>query len=204
MNIVASLLIGYLVGCFQSAYIISRFKGHIDIRKYGSGNAGTTNVIRVMGWKAGILTFFMDLLKAAFGVYLGNLIFGDMLYGYYTGVGVVIGHNYPVFLGFKGGKGIAATLGLLLAVDWRIGLIAVGLMAVIIFISRYVSLGSVIMAISIPILMAVFYTDQWQYIVLGAILMASALYTHRANIKRLLRGEENKLGHKKNLTENKQ
>ncbi len=203
MKIIASLLIGYLVGCFQAAYIISRLKGHIDIRKYGSGNAGTTNVIRVMGWKAGILTFIMDLLKAAIGVYIGNLIFGDMLFGYYAGVGVVIGHNYPVFLGFRGGKGIAATIGLLITVDWRIGLIAIGIMTVIIGISRYVSLGSIIMAISIPILMAIFHTDQWQYIVLGCVLMVSALYTHRANIKRLLRGEENKLGHKKNLTQNK-
>lgn len=203
MKIIASLLIGYLVGCFQSAYIISRLKGRIDIRKYGSGNAGTTNVIRVMGWKAGLLTFFMDFLKVMIGVYVGSLIFGDMLFGYYAGVGVVIGHNYPVFLGFRGGKGIAATVGLLISVDWRIGLIIIGMMTVIIFVSRYVSLGSIVMAISIPILMAIFHTDQWQYIVLGGVLMVSALYTHRANIKRLLRGEENKLGHKKNLTQNK-
>lgn len=203
MNIVASLIIGYLVGCFQSAYIISKWKGHIDIRKYGSGNAGTTNMIRVMGWKAGVITFIMDLLKAVVGVYVAYLIFGDMLYGFYGGVGVVLGHNYPVFLGFRGGKGIASTLGLLLAVDWRIGLIAAGIMAIVILTSRYVSLGSIMMAVGIPVLMFVFYRDSWQYVMLGGILMVLAFYTHRANIKRLLQGEESKIGHKKNLAENK-
>lgn len=202
MKIIASLLIGYLIGCFQSAYIISRIKGRLDIRKYGSGNAGTTNVIRVMGWKAGIITFFMDVFKAAIGVLVCYLIFDDILMGYYAGVGVVIGHNWPVFLGFRGGKGIAATIGLLMAVDIKIGLIVIGIMAIVIFISRYVSLGSILMVISIPILMAIFYTDRPQYIVLGVILMIFALYNHRANIKRLLNGTENKLGHNKNLSEN--
>ncbi len=88
---------------------------------------------------------------------LVNLFFlGICFFGYYAGVGVVIGHNYPVFLGFRGGKGIAATVGLLISVDWRIGLIIIGMMTVIIFVSRYVSLGSIVMAISIPILMAIF------------------------------------------------
>ncbi|GKX31734.1 glycerol-3-phosphate acyltransferase [Vallitalea longa] len=201
MKIIASLLIGYLIGCFQSAYIISRVKGQLDIRKYGSGNAGTTNVIRVVGWKAGIITFFMDVCKAVIGVLVCSFIFDDVLMGYYAGVGVVIGHNWPVFLGFRGGKGIAATIGLLLAVDVRIGLIIIALMAVVIFISRYVSLGSILMAISIPILMAIFHTDTPEYIILGVILMISALYKHRANIKRLLNGTENKLGHKKDLSE---
>ncbi|MCT4544188.1 MAG: glycerol-3-phosphate 1-O-acyltransferase PlsY [Vallitalea sp.] len=197
MNIIISLLVGYLIGCFQSAYIISRIKGKLDIRKYGSGNAGTTNVIRVIGWKAGIVTFIIDVCKAALGVYICTLIFKDTLMGYYAGVGVVMGHNWPVFLGFKGGKGIAATIGLLLVVDIRIGLIVIGIMAIIIGISKYVSLGSITMAISIPILMAIFYIDSPQYIILGTILMIFALFNHRTNIKRLLSGKENKLGHKK-------
>lgn len=200
MKIIASLVIGYLIGCFQSAYIISRLKGRLDIRKYGSGNAGTTNVIRVVGWKAGIITFIMDVCKAVIGVLICSIIFDDVLMGYYAGVGVVIGHNWPVFLGFRGGKGIAATIGLLLTVDIRIGLIIIALMAIVILISRYVSLGSILMAISIPILMTIFHSDTPEYIILGAILMISALYNHRANIKRLLNGTENKLGHKKNLT----
>ncbi|MCT4598743.1 MAG: glycerol-3-phosphate 1-O-acyltransferase PlsY [Vallitalea sp.] len=201
MNIIASLIIGYVVGCFQSAYIVSRRRKHIDIRDYGSGNAGTTNVIRVIGWKAGTVTFIMDICKAVIGVYIATLLFDDILMGYFAGVGVVIGHNWPVILGFRGGKGIASTIGLLLMVDIRIGLIVAGIMALVIFISKYVSLGSILMSISIPILMAIFHLDEILYVVLGVVLMVSALYNHRANIKRLLNGTENKLGHKKKNAE---
>ena len=152
-----------------------------------------------MGWKAGVITFLGDFCKAIVAVLLCKFILGDTLYGFYAGIGVVVGHNWPVFLQFKGGKGIAATVGVLFAIDPKIGLIIVVIMATIIGISRYVSLGSVIMAISIPILMSFFYISKVEYIILGIVLMIFALYRHRANIKRLLSGTENKLGYNKNI-----
>lgn len=201
MEKVISLIIGYLIGCFQTAYIIGRLKGDLDIRKYGSGNSGTTNAIRVMGWKVGVITFICDFLKAVLGVVLGYYVFGSSIYGLYAGLGVVLGHNYPVFMKFKGGKGIAATLGLLIAYDWKIGLISIGIMAIGIGITKIVSLSSIVMVIAIPILIGLFKQDI-EAIILGAVLMVSALYSHRENIKRLLAGNESKIGHKKDIVEN--
>jgi glycerol-3-phosphate acyltransferase PlsY len=192
---IGCIIIGYLIGCFQTAYLVGKLGRHIDIREFGSGNAGTTNVIRVMGWKAGIITFIGDFFKAVIAVRLCMAIWSDSsaIAGLYAGSAVIIGHNWPVFLNFKGGKGIASTIGVLLALDFRIGLIAAGVLAITIFISRYVSLGSIVMAISIPVLFIIF-SPHYENILLGVFLMSSALYRHRSNIKRLLSGAESKLG----------
>lgn len=195
------LIIGYLFGCIQTAFIIGKLKGNIDIRQYGSGSSGTTNAIRVMGWKWGILTFLGDVAKAVIATLISWLIFDDILVGFYGGIGAILGHNFPVFLKFKGGKGIASTLGVLLIVDYRIGLIAGSILAITIFITKYVSLGSILMSISIPFQMIIFHPN-WEYILLGTLLTTSALILHRANIKRLLSGTENKIGHKKNILNN--
>ncbi|WP_064505494.1 glycerol-3-phosphate 1-O-acyltransferase PlsY [Defluviitalea phaphyphila] len=193
------ILIGYIIGCFQTAYILGRALQKIDIRNFGSGNAGTTNVIRVMGWKAGVITFIGDLLKGIIVVMLCKLIFPNnplaLLYG---GIAAVIGHNWPVFLNFRGGKGIATTMGILLSFDYKIGLICIGIMILIIGITRFVSLGSIIMAIAIPILFSIFWKGNYEILLLGIFLMISALVRHRTNIKRLLTGEETKLGHRSN------
>lgn len=196
------LLMGYLLGCFQTAFIIGKFKKNIDIRQYGSGNSGTTNAIRVLGWKLGALTFAGDIAKAVVAVILAKILFDDFSAGFYAGFGAIIGHNWPVFLKFKGGKGIASTIGVLLAVDFRIGLIMIAILAVTILLTKYVSLGSILMVISIPVLMLVFYNDQWEFILLGLLLMTSALYRHKENIKRLMSRTENKLGHKKDAVAN--
>ncbi len=193
------LLMGYLLGCFQTAFIIGRFKKNIDIRQYGSGNSGTTNAIRVLGWKLGAVTFFGDIAKAVIAVIVARALFDDPLAGFYAGFGAIIGHNWPVFLKFKGGKGIASTVGVLLAVDPVIGLICMAIMAITIGITKYVSLGSVLMAVAVPILMFVWHRDSWEYVLLGLFLTVSALYRHKDNIKRLLSGSENKLGHKKEM-----
>ncbi len=197
MDRVLCVAIGYLIGCFQTAFILGKYKERIDIRNYGSGNSGTTNVIRTMGWKAGVITFLADFLKAVLAVLLCKALFNSNILGFYAGLGVVIGHNWPVFLNFKGGKGIASTLGLLVATDWRVGLIAIGIMGIVIGISRFVSLGSILMVISVPISMYFMHTNEIEYLIVGLILMGSALYQHRENIKRLLSGSENKLGKKK-------
>lgn len=194
---VACLLIGYLLGCFQTAFIVGKFKKNIDIRQYGSGNSGTTNAIRVLGWKLGALTFFGDIAKAVIAVVIARVLFDDPLAGFYAGFGAIIGHNWPVFLKFKGGKGIASTIGVLLAVDLRIGLILMGILAITIALTKYVSLGSILMVVAIPILMLIFHRDNWEFILLGLLIMISGLYRHHANIKRLLSRTENKLGHKK-------
>ncbi len=192
------IIIGYFLGCFQTAYIIGKKVQKIDIRNYGSGNAGTTNVIRVMGWKVGIITFIGDFLKAVIAVFICKLIFPDCPEaGLYAGLGTIIGHNWPVFLKFKGGKGIAATMGTLLAFDYRLGLICITIMALVLIISRIVSLGSIIMSISIPICLYLFYNDL-EITFLGVLFTISAILRHRDNIRRLFKGQETKLGQRTN------
>jgi len=203
MSRLIGILIGYLFGCFQTAYIVGEIKQKIDIREYGSGNLGTTNAIRVLGWKFGAITFLGDFTKAVLAVVLTRLIFDDPVAGFYAGVGAIVGHNWPVFLKFKGGKGIASTLGVAMAVNPIIGLILIALMAAVIFVFRYVSLGAIIMVIVFPILTFIFHGEVMEYIILASVLMVFALYRHRANIKRLLSGTESKIGHKKNIVEEK-
>lgn len=194
-----SIGIGYLFGCIQTAYFLGKIANNIDIRNFGSGNAGTTNVIRVLGWKAGVITFLGDLLKAVIAVFVCRALFPDMslLASLYAGIGVIMGHNWPFFLKFKGGKGIAATIGTILAVDLTIGLIVAAILVVTLLITRYVSLGALLLTASIPILFAIFYNGYANYfeiIGLGLLITIFAFIRHRANIKRLLSGTESKLG----------
>lgn len=212
------LLIGYVFGLFQTAYIYGRLHG-IDIRNYGSGNAGTTNTLRVFGTKAGLLVLVGDIMKCILAVVVTGVIFGsshtDMIYllKMYTAAGAIIGHNFPFYLKFKGGKGIAATAGLILS--FHPYLIPMGLILFFgaFFITHYVSLGSLLVyagfMIETVILgqMGVFGMTQPRlnemYVIL-ALLTAMAFWKHRENIKRLLSGTERKtyLTHK-NEAENK-
>lgn len=198
-----SLLIGYLFGCFQTAYIVGKLVEKIDIRNYGSGNSGTTNAIRVLGWKLGMVTFVVDIVKAVLAIIAVNIIFDSPVAGLYAGIGVIIGHVWPVFLGFKGGKGIASTLGVMLAIDPVIGLIMLGVASVVILVSKYVSLGSITMVIIIPLGMFILHRDVSEYIIIGLLITTITIFKHRSNIKRLLSGTENKLGHKKDVIKNK-
>ena len=141
--------IGYLFGLLQTGYLYGKLHG-IDIREYGSGNAGTTNALRVLGKKAGIITYFGDALKAVFAGILVELLFQKShpemirLLVLYSGMGVVLGHNYPFYLHFKGGKGIAAISGMALAFDWKLALCMMVLFIVVVAVTRYVSLGSIL------------------------------------------------------------
>lgn len=215
---VICLLIGYVFGLFQTAYIYGRLHG-IDIRNYGSGNAGTTNTLRVFGTKAGLLVLVGDIMKCILAVVVTGVIFGsshtDMIYllKMYTAAGAIIGHNFPFYLKFKGGKGIAATAGLILS--FHPYLIPMGLILFFgaFFITHYVSLGSLLVyagfMIETVILgqMGVFGMTQPRlnemYVIL-ALLTAMAFWKHRENIKRLLSGTERKtyLTHK-NEAENR-
>lgn len=203
------LIIGYAFGCLQSAYFLGRVFGKIDIREYGSGNAGFTNTTRVLGKKVGALVFIFDLCKVFVAYIICSLIFkGDgsfvngtsLLPGIYAGIGAVLGHNFPFYLGFRGGKGIACTLGLMLCVDWQIAL-ATYIIGFIVFLAKkYISLASLTMAILYPILMIIamnIFDFGWEEIILMFILCVLAFVKHRTNIERLLNGTENKFGSKK-------
>lgn len=199
-RILICLLCGYGFGCISTGYLVGKAY-HVDIRKYGSGNAGTTNALRTLGWKAGVLTYLGDFLKAVIPILLfRNILFADMDYsqllGLYTGLGVVLGHNYPFWLRFKGGKGIAVTSGVMAAFDPLLIPVFILLFVVVVAITRYVSLGSLLISIVFPIWIAVRYPGDIHMLLIGLIYAASAFYTHRANIKRLLHGTENKLGQK--------
>lgn len=205
------LVIGYIFGLFQTGYIYG--KAHnIDIRTCGSGNAGTTNTLRTLGWKAGAITFIGDLGKAMLAILVAWILFherypeGVLVLMMYAGLGAVLGHNYPFYLKFKGGKGIACTAGFVLACFPLTAPVCLVLFVVAVVITRYVSLGSILVVISFFIQLVVFgqtglITIPEQYRVevylLGAVFSLLALWKHRANIKRLLTGTENKLGGKK-------
>lgn len=212
MERVICLVIGYVFGLFQTSYIYGKLHG-IDIRDYGSGNAGTTNTLRVLGRKAGILVLAGDIIKCILAVVVSGLIFDktypDMIYllKIYAAAGAILGHNFPFYLRFKGGKGIAATAGMILSFHPYFIPVAVVVFFGIFFTTHYVSLGSLI-------LYAVFFIEM---IVLGqmgvfgmtqpllnelyivtAVLTVMAYYKHKENIKRLLSGTERKtyLSHK--------
>lgn len=199
-KILLCLGVGYLFGCFSTSYVIGK-ANNIDIRNYGSGNAGTTNALRTLGWKAGVLTFLGDALKAIIPILFVRLFLYqndnfDQLLPLYTGLGVVLGHNFPFWLHFKGGKGIAATSGVMLAFDWRLGLAACALFIIVVAITRYVSLGSLLISVLFPIWMLIMYPGNLHMLIVSLIFTISAFIKHRSNIKRLLSGTESKLGQK--------
>ncbi len=152
MERIICIVIGYIFGLFQTGYLYGRLH-HVDIRQYGSGNAGTTNALRVLGKKAGIITYIGDCLKAVVAGFVIRLLFKEghseiiKLLVMYGGLGVVLGHNYPFYLHFKGGKGIAATSGMVLAFDWRLALCICAVFILVVVVSRYVSLASLIMMV---------------------------------------------------------
>ena len=202
------VIIGYAFGLLQTGYIYGRLH-QIDIRKQGSGNAGTTNALRTLGFKAGAVTFLGDCFKCVFAVVVVYLIYrkthGDMIpvLSMYAGMGAVLGHNYPFYLGFKGGKGIAATAGLIIStVNITMVLICLVVFVGIVAGTRYVSLGSLAVVI-IYLAEVVVYgqmggfgvsgSQLWEMYGVAALLVLSAFFKHRANIKRLMNGTENKL-----------
>ena len=200
------LLIGYVFGLFQTAYIYGKAHG-IDIREHGSGNAGTTNALRVHGRKAGLIVFAGDTIKCILAVVVTGLLFDkshpDMIYllKIYAAAGAILGHNFPFYLNFKGGKGIAATAGMVLAFHgYMIPLEAILFFSVF-FITHYVSLGSLLVYVGFMVQLVVmgqlglFGMSQpllLEMYAVGAFLTIMAFVKHRSNIVRLLHGEERK------------
>lgn len=194
MDLLAVAAISYLIGSFSSAYIVGKLFMKIDIRNHGSGNAGATNAVRIMGKKLGVLTFLMDFAKGIVAVLLGSYLHAS-LGGYVSALFAVIGHNWPVFLSFKGGKGIATTIAVMAVLSFPTTLLSVAIGILTAFVTRYVSLGSVIFLSVLFILTAlgIFVNDQY-LVALTLILALLGYYRHKENIKRLLAGNENKIG----------
>lgn len=189
MNEIISLAIGYFFGCIQPAYIFGKLR-NIDIREHGSGNSGTTNAKRVLGNKTAAIVFCIDILKSCVAYVICEKLFGK---GIYAGFGVIIGHDFPVFLKFRGGKGIASTIGLILVYDWKVGMLACLIGAVSVFISRMVSVGSIAFLISIPI----FYFAIHKTITLWFIAIALiGIAQHHQNITRIIQKREHLLSPK--------
>lgn len=209
------LTLGYLFGLLQTGYFVGLVK-HRDIRNYGSGNSGTTNAIRVLGRKAGAVVFVGDMLKALLACLLIrwvaaklNLSTDIIVLMTYGGLGAVLGHNFPFYLHFKGGKGIASSWGIALAIDWRMALVAMVVFGGTMLITKYVSLGSLLGLFSFAVMWVVLLlTDgivitaaQIEATVILFIVIVLGFVRHRANIKRLRCGTENKIGQRVKLPE---
>lgn len=204
MERVISIMIGYAFGLIQTGYIYGMIN-KVDIRKHGSGNAGTTNALRTLGWKAGVITFIGDCLKCLAAVAVIRLLFAQNdnaeLLAIYGGLGAVLGHNFPFYLNFKGGKGIAATAGLILSIHPLMFLSIAVVFIGIVLVTQYVSLGSLVIMVLFIIEVIVYgqsgglqltAVELYEYYGIAFVLAVLAFWRHRANISRLLKGTENK------------
>lgn len=212
---VACIVIGYVFGLFQTAFIIGKMH-NIDIREYGSGNSGTTNAMRTLGKKFGIITYLGDALKAVFAVILTYFLFrnvcGDqmMVIALYTGLGTILGHNFPFYMHFNGGKGIAATSGVLLSLapfDWKFVVLGALTFFVALLLTKYVSFSSLCMVTGFFVEMIVWgqlnmvhhlkSDEKIEAYILVGIMAVLSYIRHKDNIKRLANGTERKIGEKK-------
>ena len=198
-------LVAYLIGSISFSVIFTKKLAGFDVREKGSGNAGTTNVLRSVGKKAAVLTLVCDCLKGIVAILIAFIagkimkeLDGSLLIQL-AGIFVVLGHTFPIFFKFKGGKGVATSLGVLLMVNWQIGLICLVFALVLMALTRFVSLGSIAAAILFPVLTVFIHTNylvNGNYIIFAIILAVLVVFNHRANVKRLLEGKENKLSFK--------
>lgn len=208
MNIillVCILIVAYLLGSIPSAVCIGKWFYNVDVRKEGSGNSGATNTIRVLGLKAGIPVLLIDVFKAWLAVALAGWITSGILltenlilFKMAAGALAVLGHVFPVFAGFRGGKGVASLVGVIIALYWPAFILVLLWFAIIFALTRYVSLASVTSALIFPfIVLYIFHEQSVPLIVLAFLVAVFVPITHRRNIGRLIRGEENKLDFKK-------
>lgn len=192
LKIFIAALIAYLIGSVSTSIIVSKIILGDDIRNHGSGNAGATNALRTMGKKGGALVVLGDALKAVIAILIAKLIVGTDVAVYAAGIGVVLGHNFPIYFGFKGGKGILVSLVSILFADWRIGVLTAVISILIMVISNYVSLGSICGAVLLVIFGAVFRAADVYFMTFAIVLAVLAIFMHRSNIKRLINKSENK------------
>lgn len=192
--VIVSCVIAYLLGSVSSGIIVSRIAKGPDLRTVGSRNTGASNVQRTMGWKYGLITFFADALKGILSCFLASLLTGDHMAALPAGLCCVIGHNWPVFFGFRGGKGVATTGGVMLYCFPVPALFCIAGTILLIVVFRYISLGSLFLVLSFAIASVFFSNGNIWIIAWAFILMVMCAVRHHANIGRLLKGTENKLG----------
>lgn len=208
MNVTLALpavLLAYIAGSIPSAVWAGKLFHGIDVREHGSGNAGATNTVRVLGWKTGIPVLIFDLFKGWLAAMLPQFLRAadsgtEMMIALQIacGMAAILGHIFPLFAGFRGGKGVATTFGVLLALQPWLTLICAGIFLVVLFISGYVSLGSMTAAVMFPVLlMTAFDTPSLLFRIFSVLVAIAIVVTHKKNIKRLLRGEENRFLRKK-------
>ncbi len=193
MKLLLALVIGYLLGSISTGVILSRAFGHKDIRSQGSGNSGTTNMLRVMGKKFALLTFAGDLLKGIIAVLIGKALLGTQAGEIVGAFGAILGHNFPLYFGFKGGKGIATSFGCLLIVFPLQTLCAFGVFLLLVATTRYVSAGSLGAAVTLPFF--IMFTTPCDPVIWGSVIAICllAIWRHYPNIKRLMNHTESKL-----------
>ena len=210
MERVISLLIGYVFGLLQSGYLYGKFVKNTDIRQHGSGNAGSTNILRVFGVKSALIVFLGDFFKAVVAMFIARKLFGGTgngdLYAMYAGLGVTLGHDFPFYMNCKGGKGIASMAGILTAMDLRITAVCLLIFVAVVYLTRFVSLGSILVSIAFGV-MNIYFCWKGYYNVLPGncpevyaitlFLTGLAIQRHHANIGRLLSGTENKISFSK-------
>lgn len=191
-KIILPVIIAYFLGNLSPSIILGKLHG-VDIKKEGSGNAGTTNALRVLGKKAALITLVIDIGKGVLAVFIGGIIGGSGT-GYLCALAVFCGHIWPCLYSFKGGKGVATAFGALLAVNWMLGLAALAVVAVGLALTQRMSVGSLLGALTFPLFC---WLLEPGFIVIGSVMALIVLVKHRANIGRLIRGEEPKMSFKK-------
>ena len=201
IKIILSCLIAYLLGSLSGGIIISRIAHGPDLHTVGSKSTGASNVQRTMGWKYGLITFFFDVIKGVLSCLIAQWISGNHPNAHFVvllaGLFCVIGHNWPVFFGFKGGKGVASSCGVMIYCFPIPALICFGIAILVIALTKFISLGSMCMLTLYAILVSLFYSNGNWWIILWAVILAIlCIIRHRANIQRLLHGTENKFGQK--------
>ena len=196
-------IIAYFIGSISFSVIFSRKFAGFDVRDKGSGNAGTTNVLRTVGKKVAALTLLCDVLKGVIAILIAILagkIWTDIdveILKYLAGFFAILGHNFPIFFEFRGGKGVATALGVLITLNWKIGLICLIFALVLIIFTKMVSVGSVMAAVLYPILTIFMGETKFASIIISLLIALLVIYRHRENLKRLKNGTENKLSFKK-------
>ena len=202
---VVTAIIAYLIGSINFSIILSKKMAGFDVREKGSGNAGTTNMLRAVGKKAAAITLVCDILKGVVAIlvamFIGNVVeeANKPLLVQIAGIAVILGHTFPIFFKFKGGKGVATSLGVLIMINWQIGLICLVFALILIVLTQMVSVGSIAAAILYPVLTLFIpenYIVQGNYLIYSVILAVLVVFNHRENVKRLLNGTENKISFK--------
>ena len=186
-------VISYFLGNISFGVIVSKCMAHTDIRQHGSGNAGATNMMRTLGWIPSVLTLLGDVVKAFLAIVIGRAILPGEWGWKVAGVAVLAGHNWPVLFGFKGGKGMASSLGILLATEPIIGVSLFILQVIVLLITKYMSVASLTTAVLYPVIILFMYPHDAGYIAFALIAGLMAVFCHRGNIKRLINHTEHKL-----------